>query len=283
MKFQKISDRIYANTDGRSGGNVGIIKQDWGVLAVDSQYPASAVDFRNSISALTERSVTHLLLTHYHGDHVFGSQAFEDCEIVGHRLLKEKMEENLRTIWAPENLEKLIDEVRRSRPENVVLYKGLRIVLPRVTFDTRLTLDDVEMVNLGGHTECSSIVYIPNERVLFAGDLLFAERFPWGGDPTADPDKWMLAFRRILGNEIDVIVPGHGPLCDKSEVREQLRWFEATTGEVKKLIAEGASVEQVVRHTGYPNFYPSERPEWRENTLRHWYKFYSGRKGGRAR
>ena len=87
----------------------------------------------------------------------------------------------------------------------------------------------------------------------------------------------MLAFKRILSNDIDVIIPGHGPLCDKEEVRVHLSWFEAASSEIKKLINEGASVEEVVKHDGYPDFYPADRAEWRENTLRHWYNFYSGK------
>ncbi|KON30816.1 hypothetical protein AC482_02935 [miscellaneous Crenarchaeota group-15 archaeon DG-45] len=278
MKLDRVSDRVYANTEGESGGNVGIILLGEGVAAVDAQYPVSGEDFRRSIPAMTGMPVTHLLLTHYHGDHVFGAKAFEGCEIVAHRLLKEKMEENLRTVWAPDKLPNLIEEVRLTRPERVPLYEGLRIVLPTRVFDDRLSLDGIEMRHMGGHTAGSSVVYVAEDRLLFAGDLIFAERFPWAGDPSADPDAWIEAFEALLDMDIEVIVPGHGPLCDKSEIRTQLRWFEAVRDEMGRLIDEGASAEEAAGYDGYPAFYESQWPEWRESSLMHWYQVWKGRR-----
>jgi len=275
MRLDRVSERVYANTEGSTGGNVGIVILDDAVAAVDAQYPVSGADFRRSIPSVTRKPVTHLLLTHHHGDHVFGAQAFEDCEIVAHRLLKERMEENLRTAWAPGNLEKIIEDARRISPERARLYEGLRIVLPTVTFEDRFILDGVEMIHLGGHTAGSSVVYVPDDRVLFAGDLVFAERFPWAGDPSADPDTWMEAFRAMLAMDVETIVPGHGPLCDKSEIETQLEWFEAVRAEMRRLIADGASMEEAVEHDGYPRFYPAERPEWRDDSLRRWYRVWS--------
>ena len=277
MRLDRVSERVYANCDGETGGNVGIVVTDDAVAAVDAQYPASAADFRKSIPTVTDKPVTHLLLTHNHGDHVFGNQAFDDCEIVSHRRLKEKMEESLRTDWAPGNLEKMLEDIRKNRPERAWLFEGLRIVLPTKTFDDRFTLDGLEMTNLGGHTDCSSVVYVPEDRVLFAGDLMFAETFPWAGDPTADPDVWIEAYRKILAMDIDTIVPGHGPLCDKGEFEIQLGWFEAVRKEMKGLIAEGASEEEAVAYDGYPDFYESTGDR-RERSLGHWYRVWS-RKG----
>jgi len=275
MKLDRVSERVYSNTEGETGGNVGIILLEEGVAAVDAQYPVSGADFRCSIASVTKKPVTHLLLTHYHGDHVFGNQAFEDCEIVAHRLLREIMEENLRTVWAPDNMEKMMDDVRKNRPERAWLFEGLRIVLPTKSFDERFTLDGVEMIHVGGHTVGSSVVYVADDRVLFAGDLVFAETFPWAGDPSANPDAWIQAFKAIHAMDVETIVPGHGPLCDKSEIKVQLDWFEAVRDEMKRLIGEGASMEEAVEHDGYPSFYESERPERRDDSLRRWYRFWS--------
>lgn len=216
MNLEKVTDRVYANTEGQSGGNIGVILMKDRAIAVDSQYPGSARAFREAIEELTDKKISHLLLTHYHGDHVFGAQVFENCEIVGHRLLKTKMEAMLKTDWAPANLEKMVQSLRSRNPERAWLYDGLKIVLPTTTFDDRFTLSDgemsVQMVRTGGHTAESSIVYVPEERVLFAGDILFAKTFPYASDESADPDRWIDAFERILDTDLDVIIPGHGPL-----------------------------------------------------------------------
>jgi len=271
MKLENVSKRVYTNTEGKSGGNVGIIVLEDSVIAVDSQYPVSGAEFRRSISEVTSKPVTQLLLTHYHQDHVFGSQAFRDCKIVGHSLLKKRMEENLKTIWSKENLPNFLKE----RPDIAPLIGGLEVVLPNVTFEDRFKVEDIEMIHTGGHTECSSIVYVPGDRVLFAGDLLFAKRFPWGGDPTANPDAWIEGFKKILEKNVKVIVPGHGPISDKEEVRKQLDWFTVVRSKMKEMISKDASMEEVVGYTGYPSFYESDRPAWRASTLEHWYRVWS--------
>lgn len=275
MKLEKVSENVYANCEGKTGGNVGIVITDDAVAAVDAQYPVSATDFRASIPRVTPKPVTHLLLTHVHGDHVFGNQAFEDCTIVSHRRLKEKMEESLETEWAPGNLEKMIQDVKENRPERAHLFEGLRIVLPTQTIDDEFNLNGIELIPLPGHTDCSIVAHIPNDRVCFTGDLVFAQTFPWAGDPTANPARWIEAFQTLLEMDVETYIPGHGPLCGKGEIETQLRWFKATRDEITKLVADGATEEEVVFHDSYPPFYESTGDR-RERSLRHWYRFYSG-------
>jgi len=273
MKLDKISERVYANTEGETGGNVGIIVLDDSVLAVDAQYPVSGRDFRESIPGYTDKPVSHLLLTHIHGDHVFGAQAFEDCKIVAHSRLKEKMEENLEEEWGQENLEKMLEDVKRNRPERAHLYEGLKIVLPTETFEDSYTIDYVEMIHMPGHTDGSSIVYDKKDRIIFAGDLMFAETFPWAGDPTADPDDWIDSFEKLLSMDVKAYVPGHGPICGEDEFRKQLDWFKTVRKQIKELIEDGAAEEEVVNYKDYPELYPSEGDRM-ERSLRHWYRFY---------
>jgi glyoxylase-like metal-dependent hydrolase (beta-lactamase superfamily II) len=269
MKLEKISRRVYANTEGKSGGNVGIIVTDRRVIAVDSQYPMSGADFRKSILEITPKPVTHLLLTHVHGDHVFGNQHFEDTNIVSDYKLKEKMQENLKSTWSEEGIKKMLDDVKRNQPERIHLYQGIRIVLPKTTFKKSYKVGDTSIVNTGGHTDCSSYVYVPEDKVLFAGDNLFIGRFPWAGDPTVNPDHWIKALSKYIRMDVQKIVPGHGPLCDKSEVERQLKWFKTIRRRMKLMINKGIPDEDIV-NAKYPELYPSDRPEWVENSFWRW-------------
>ncbi len=173
MKLNKVTDRVYANWDGETGGNVGVIELSETSIAVDAQYPGSAKKFRAAIPKVTDKPLSHLLLTHVHGDHVFGNMVFKDLEIVSHRRLWEKMEASLKNEWTPENLQKMLDTYKRDAPERWWLFEGLEIVVPTTTFKDKCEIEDVEFIHFGGHSDCSSIVYLPDEKVLYAGDLLF--------------------------------------------------------------------------------------------------------------
>jgi cyclase len=146
----------------------------------------------------------------------------------------------------------------------------LRIVLPKITFTNTYHLENIEAVHMPGHTDCSAIIHIPDERIIFAGDLLFAKTFPWAGDPTADPNQWIESFQKILKMDIDTIIPGHGPISGKEEIRIQLGWFKKTLDEMKQLISEGVTREEIITYEGYKEFYESTGDR-RERSLSHWY------------
>lgn len=273
MKLDRVSERVYANTEGKTGGNVGIITCQRRVVAVDSMYPVPGANFKNSIQSLTKKPITHLLLTHVHNDHILGSQAFVEADIVSHFRLKEKMEENLRSIWTKNGLQKMINDMKKTAPERVPMFEGLNIVLPNITFKRSYKIDDIQIVNTGGHTDCSSYVYVEADKVLFAGDNLFVGRFPWAGDPTTDPDRWIKALERYLVLNINSIIPGHGPICDKSEVVKQLKWFREMRRKMKRLISEDLTEEEIVNEK-YTLLYPSDRPESVQNSFRVWFKHW---------
>jgi len=273
MELHKVSNKVYANWDGETGGNVGIILLDDKTLVVDAQYPGSAKKFRDAISEVTDNKLTHLLLTHIHGDHVFGNMIFKDLDIVSHQRLLDKMKQNLENEWAPDNLVKMLETYKNEAPDRWWLFEGLEIVLPNTTFIDKWKIDGVDFIHMPGHTDCSSIVYKLDDKLIFSGDLLFVDRFPWAGDPTANPDQWITSFQRILKMDVEMIIPGHGPPCDKSEVEKQLRWMKEVRSIMKGLINEGATEDDVITHP-YPVLYPTDRPEWQKRSFSRWFEFW---------
>lgn len=282
MIAEKVTGRSYANTMGVGRGNFGAIRLLNYVVAIDaSMYPSVAREFRTYVQEIGGINVSKLVLTHYHSDHVFGNQIFKDCQIISSRTMATEMRKVAAAHWTREKLE----DTAKTRPD---IYReldinNLEITFPNRVFDDSVTLEDeglkILVKKVGGHTAGSAYVYFPAERVLFAGDLIFAHTFPWGGDPTVDPDKWIDALREFSRLDIQKIVPGHGPVCDLSEVQVYLGFFEQMSKIVKKLIAEGRTREEVIGFDGYPEFYASETPERRRDTLAQWYQAYKAKLG----
>jgi len=277
MIVERATERTYANTTGEGRGNFGAISLPNYAVAVDSSmYPSVAKEFRTYIERTTRTPVTKLILTHCHGDHVFGNQIFKDCQIISSRALATRMSEVAASQWTHQKLE----EAAKMRPDSYgnIDLNSLEITFPTVVFDESFTLTDEEfkivVKKAGGHTVDSSYVHFPAERVLFTGDLIFAQTFPWGGDPTADPDEWITVLKELQQKDIEKIVPGHGPICDLKEIQKYLDFFEPVSEIMKELIAEGRTLEEVVGFDDYPEFYASETPERRRDTLAHWYQVY---------
>jgi glyoxylase-like metal-dependent hydrolase (beta-lactamase superfamily II) len=275
MKIEKVSKSVYADTSGDGNGNFGAIVLPSFVLAVDaSMFPVVAETFRGDIEGRTGKRVAILVLTHYHADHVFGNQVYDDCTIISSKELREKMLEAAKIDWTPEGIKRF----GQGSPEIGDKLKRIRITFPTQTFESKYAFKDegvlVELKHVGGHTADSSYVYLPSEKVLFSGDLIFAQRFPWGGDSTADPEKWLKGLKQLAKLKANVIVPGHGPICDDKELHKYIDFFEGTTEIIRGIVSGGGSKDEVLSFKGYPEFYAPSRPEARQMTLSNWYDHY---------
>ena len=123
-------------------------------------------------------------------------------------------------------------------------------MLPQETFSGELTLRvgsrEVRLIEVGpAHTRGDTFALLPAERVLFTGDILFHGGHPiaWAGPVS----NWIAACDRILGMDVDVIVPGHGPLADKEAVRELKAYFEYLVERAGSCQREGMTPLQAAR------------------------------------
>ncbi len=203
-----------------------------GVVVIDALgSPALAERLLAQIKTVTPKPVTHVLVTHYHADHIYGLQTFKamGAKIVAHRAAKEYLN----------------SETARLRME-----ASRQQLAPWVNDDTRLVhadqwIDGDTTLNLGGvefqikpvgpsHTPEDIAVYMPSEKVLFAGDLVFRSRIPYVGQ--ADSRHWISAMETLLAFDAAVIVPGHGGLSTESRkdmqlTRDYLVYLRSTMGQ----------------------------------------------------
>lgn len=168
-----------------------------------------------------------LLTTHDNGDHCWGNELFAaaGAEIIGHRRCAEEMQRGL----APDLLAALCDADPPPGMEEIHAglsrfdFHGITLTPPTTVVDDDSSLDldglEVQLLYVGpAHTAGDLAVWIPAHGVLFTGDVLFHECAPvsWAGTT----DTWIASLERLAALDPAVVVPGHGPVTDRSTLLE---------------------------------------------------------------
>jgi len=211
--------------------NAGFIVTSAGVVVIDALgSPALAERLLAEIRKVTPRPVTHVILTHYHADHVYGLQVFEalGAKIIAHQAGREYLYSEtarLRLQASRADLAPWIDQNTHLVPATEWIDGRRELTVG----DTRLVIQPVGPA----HTPEDLVVYVPARRVLYAGDLVFRNRIPFVGE--ADSRNWVLSLEKLLAFDAQVVVPGHGPVStearkDMQLTRDYLVYLRQTMG-----------------------------------------------------
>ena len=197
--------------------NVGAVIGDDAVLAVDARAtPTHAREWLDELGRITDKPVRYLFLTHYHAVRVLGASAFAADWVIAHEGTRR---------WIRERGEADFESETRRFPRlfrDVESIPGL--TYPNVGFEDTLRLDlggrEVELVHLGrGHSAGDACVWLPEERILFAGDLVEARAAPYMGD--AFVEEWSTTtLDRVEALGAQTIVPGRGPAAGPEAIAE---------------------------------------------------------------
>ena len=265
--------------------NALVIVNDEDVVIVDSHVtPSKARDLIASIPAITDKPVTALINSHYHWDHAHGNQEFADIPIIGHEYTRMKMATGaheeptyLRGLAGnAATLERLAGEIEAAEDdeerEGLEAYRAMfaahaadfdEIVPlpPDVTMNEKMTLfrggREIQIIFLGrAHTGGDVVVYFPQDKLVFTGDILF-------GGPSFLGDGYVDDWPRTLENlkalDFDIVVPGHGPpMTDLSPIEKSQDYYRALWERTAALHAAGVSVEEAIEtidmsDTGFRN------------------------------
>ena len=239
----RITDQIFVGTE-YLACNVGVVLTEQGLILIDTPaLPDDIRNLRNELKQLSRLDIAYLIYTHEHFDHLIGSTNFTRRIIAHQRTINE-------IVFLKTNLPK---EVNRYFPDVYRQYKeafdSVEIVLPQITFEGKLELNmgnrTLKLFYAGGHSEGSLAVYVPEDKVLFAGDNIVS------GMPLVTPNslfnEWIDFLYRVEMMDIDTIIPGHGMVCGKEAVIKTRIYFETTRDHVKSLIDAGASRDEVVK------------------------------------
>ena len=275
IAIQKIGPNTSAACDERLVSNAGVIILKDGIVLIDAgMRPDIARLLRHQLEGEFGRQVRYLCLTHYHADHSFSLKAFKDTTILAAAQVLTNLQQS--PDWTGQNLAAM----KQRDPSGGEWIDEIEFVLPSLLFHGQLDLLDpansIEFHHSGGHTSCSVYAYLPQEKVLFAGDLIFSGMLPYAGDPTCDPERWMAILRTWLKMDIDHVVPGHGPLGTLDLVREQLAFFEALKSNTLAAIAAGNAPMDISIPAPFDG--DKKGQAFAEKTFNHWFAYYSQQK-----
>ena len=192
--------------------NAGFVITPAGVVVIDALgSPALAQRLLAEIRKHTDRPVTHVIVTHYHADHIYGLQSFKaaGAKVLAHEAGREYLNSDtarLRLEASRTDLAPWIDKDTRLVEADEWLTDGRDLLVGGM----RLRIEHVGPA----HTPEDLVIYLPSEKVLFAGDLVFRGRIPYVGQ--ADSGHWIKAIDSLLAFDTDVIVPGHGPVSSQA-------------------------------------------------------------------
>jgi cyclase len=261
MEMKQVSDNCFAVLCEKNrvcDANSGLINLGGGVV-IDTQSDLPHGRRMIELFGKVWRGMPKRVInTHEDGDHVWGNQLFEGAEIIAHKSVPERMKH----VADPEETRKLLHSVDSffTRMLLKALHPGVaaagaqlledynldgvELVLPTTVFETRyeLNLDgtEVHLIHVGPcHQVGGTIVHVPREGGVFAGDVIFRECTPMGWVGTYD--KWIQCLDLIVGLEPKVIVPGHGPVCGIEGAREMKAYLLYLRGESRKCFDAGLS------------------------------------------
>lgn len=259
MEMKQVSDNCFAVLNEKNrvcDANSGLINRAGGVV-IDTQsdlpHARQMIDLFSRVwPAMPQRVIN----THEDGDHVWGNQLFKGAEVIAHRSVPERM----RHVADPEESRKLLTGARNEHTRAAISavhpglvaagqqlledynFDGIELVLPTTLFDTRYELDlngmVVHLIHVGPcHQYGDTIIHVPKERVVFAGDVLFRRCTPMGW--TGSYEKWFRCLDLLIQLAPESVVPGHGPVCGIEGVIEMKAYLQYVLEESRKCFDNG--------------------------------------------
>jgi cyclase len=251
----EITKHVYVETK-YLGANVGCVLTEQGPVLIDTPVvPDEARDWRGQIERLTNLDIAYLITTDHHFDHAVGS-SFLTRKLICHEIAFRGIE----YLQTPANLEtqfmQFFPELYKEKKE---IFHSIEIVLPHITFSKELTLHmgdiTLELSFVGGHSAATVMIYVPEERVLFAGDNVEEGQLSYSGGGRFAP--WIEMLRRVEEMDIDTIIPGHGNPCDQRQASRIRRYFEEMRDRVRPFVAVGSTKEEVAQKVDMTDSLPA--------------------------
>lgn len=273
----KLDEGVYAcihKIGGKAICNSGIVDNGVSTIIFDSFLsPDAAEELIETLKHLKLSPVKYVINSHYHNDHIRGNQSFSpEVRIISTKRTAELIEQEEpksiaeEKIYAKDQFEYFdslyrafkgdtssrdFEEIKMMRPyfeELSLSYMKIKTRLPDITFTNEMSLDGkrrkVRLIEKGkGHSESDMILYLPDEGILFAADLVFSKSHAYLGD--GFPKEWKSILTILESMEIKVVIPGHGDPGGKELIHEMKGYIEDIEHLASQMKKEGKSSDDI--------------------------------------
>ena len=238
VTFSQLSEHAWAYT-AEGDPNTGIVIGDDAVLVADTQAtPAMAQDVIRRIREVTDKPISYVVLTHYHAVRVLGASAYGAQQVIASEDTYDLIVERGEADKASEigRFPRLFSNVETVPPG---------MTWPTLTFNGKMTLWlgklEVQLLQLGrGHTKGDTVVWLPQERTLFSGDLVEFDATPYAGD--AYFKDWPRTLENVAALKPLALVPGRGAaLKGEAQVADGLRGTASFIADVRASVEAGVA------------------------------------------
>ncbi|MBJ6750575.1 MBL fold metallo-hydrolase [Geomonas anaerohicana] len=247
-ELTRLADNVYSyvgSNDASPGhsfaANAGIVIGKEGVLVVDTLISAKEGQrFLADIRKVTNKPIRYVVNTHTHLDHALGNCVFAK---LGATVISHEADRN----YLAANGAGLLQRAANYglKPEDMA---GTEIAVPTLAFSNEMLLDlggeEVRLIRTApSHTAGSLVVYLPAEKILFAGDILFTDFHPFLAD--GDFTGWIRTIDGLLAMDVDKVVPGHGPLSGKKDLRDMKEYIQLFDKKATELAAQTSDADAI--------------------------------------
>jgi cyclase len=235
-----------------SGSNSVFLVTDDGVLVIDTrQHPRLGQDLLDRIRTITNKPIRWVINSHFHGDHTFGNATFkaEGATFVAHKETARLMQ--------------FVQPKEMARRAGYFKSQGydpneVKLILPDVTFDNAMTIKlggrEVELFYLGpGQQDGDTFVLFPHARALFTPGSFAKHSMP-NMAFTTSVDNWIKLLDKVAAMDVDVLLPGHGDVAKRADVKELSAMLADEYATVKDAVARGVSLPEAQKTLTFPQY-----------------------------